>query len=132
MAMFHCPSLNLKLCPLPEFVKKGEKVRYRSTSYEDFLKQYFAAKLDGRERLERLKLEYYLLDQPAVRLSHAHDVPEYMLMDELDYHYYTKLIRCGHFELTEAIANRLSHAHDVPEYMLMDELDRYLPLLHKT
>jgi len=23
VAMFHCPSLNLKLCPLPEFVKKG-------------------------------------------------------------------------------------------------------------
>ena len=84
--MFHCPSLNLKLCPLPEFVKKGVKVRYRSMSYEDFLKQNFAAKLDGRERLERLKLEYYLLDQPAVRLSHAHDVPEYMLMDELDIH----------------------------------------------
>jgi isopenicillin N synthase-like dioxygenase len=55
VAMFHCPSLNLKLCPLPEFVKKGEKVRYRSTSYEDFLEQYFAAKLDGTERLERLK-----------------------------------------------------------------------------
>ncbi|CAD6211239.1 unnamed protein product [Miscanthus lutarioriparius] len=57
VAMFHCPSLNLKLFPLPEFVKKGEKVRYRSTSYEDFLKQYFSAKLDGRARLERLKLE---------------------------------------------------------------------------
>jgi isopenicillin N synthase-like dioxygenase len=68
VAMFHCPSLNLKLCPLPEFVKKGEKVRYRSTSYEDFLKQYFAAKLDGTERLERLKF-FFLWNLERLKLE---------------------------------------------------------------
>uniref|UniRef100_A0A0A9H3I8 Fe2OG dioxygenase domain-containing protein n=1 Tax=Arundo donax TaxID=35708 RepID=A0A0A9H3I8_ARUDO len=56
VAMFHYPCQDLILGPLPEFVK-GDKVRYRSTSYKDFMMQYFAAKLDGRGHLERLKLE---------------------------------------------------------------------------
>jgi hypothetical protein len=42
--------------PLPEFME-GDEVRYGSTNYQDFLKQYFTEKLDGRKHLERLKLE---------------------------------------------------------------------------
>ncbi|TVU46997.1 hypothetical protein EJB05_06571 [Eragrostis curvula] len=57
VAMFHYPCQDLVLSPLSEFVTEGEKVRYRSTSYQDFLMQYFAAKLDGRNHVERLKLE---------------------------------------------------------------------------
>ncbi|XP_062215552.1 2-oxoglutarate-dependent dioxygenase 11-like isoform X1 [Phragmites australis] len=56
VAMFHNPCQNLMLGPLPELVK-GDKMRYKSTSYQDFLIQYFTAKLDGRDHLERLKLE---------------------------------------------------------------------------
>ncbi|KAL6906394.1 hypothetical protein ACP4OV_003995 [Aristida adscensionis] len=56
VAMFHHPCQDLMVGPLPEFVK-GDKVRYRSTSYKDFLKQYLKAKLDGKNHLERFKLE---------------------------------------------------------------------------
>lgn len=56
VALFQYPCSNLMVAPLPEFVKDG-KVRYRSTRYQDFLMQFFTAKLDGRNRLERLKLE---------------------------------------------------------------------------
>ncbi|RCV43824.1 hypothetical protein SETIT_9G324600v2 [Setaria italica] len=55
VAMFHQPCQDLIVGPLPEFVK-GEKVRYRSTSYQDFLTQYFKAKLDGKNHLEKFKL----------------------------------------------------------------------------
>ncbi|CAN6300860.1 unnamed protein product [Urochloa humidicola] len=56
VALFHHPCQNMLLGPLPEFMK-GDKVLYNSTNYQDFLKQYFTAKLDGRKHLERLKLE---------------------------------------------------------------------------
>ncbi|KAG8083659.1 hypothetical protein GUJ93_ZPchr0016g2544 [Zizania palustris] len=56
VALFHYPRENLVLSPLPEFVEDG-KVRYRSMRYQDFLKQLFTAKLDGKNRLEKLKLE---------------------------------------------------------------------------
>jgi isopenicillin N synthase-like dioxygenase len=55
-AMFFYPCPNIMVGPLPEFMK-GDKERYGSTSYEDFMKQYFATKLDGRKHIERLKLE---------------------------------------------------------------------------
>ncbi|XP_021312272.1 S-norcoclaurine synthase 1 isoform X2 [Sorghum bicolor] len=55
-AMFFYPCPHMMVGPLPEFVK-GDKERYGSTSYEDFMKHYFATKLDGRKHLERLKLE---------------------------------------------------------------------------
>jgi hypothetical protein len=45
------------LAPLPELVKEGEKVRYGSMSFRAFLKQVYAAKLDGRKHLEGLKLD---------------------------------------------------------------------------
>ncbi|CAN6312705.1 unnamed protein product [Urochloa humidicola] len=57
VALFHHPCQNTLLGPLPEFMK-GDKVLYNSTNYQDFLKQYFTAKLDGRKHLERLKLEH--------------------------------------------------------------------------
>ena len=47
---------SLVVGPLPEFMK-GDKVRYRSTNYQDYLKQFYTAKLDGRMHLERLKFE---------------------------------------------------------------------------
>ncbi|RLN42595.1 S-norcoclaurine synthase 1-like [Panicum miliaceum] len=57
VALFHYPCQDMVVVgPLPELMK-GDKVRYRSTNYQDFLKQYFTEKLDGRKHLERLKLE---------------------------------------------------------------------------
>uniref|UniRef100_A0A0A8XUJ1 Isopenicillin N synthase-like Fe(2+) 2OG dioxygenase domain-containing protein n=1 Tax=Arundo donax TaxID=35708 RepID=A0A0A8XUJ1_ARUDO len=56
VAMFHYPRQDHVVSPLPEFVK-DDKVHYRSTSYQDFLMQFFKAKLDGKNHLERLKLE---------------------------------------------------------------------------
>jgi isopenicillin N synthase-like dioxygenase len=57
VALFHypCQDQDMVVGPLEEFVK-GDEVRYRSTNYQDFLKQYFTAKLDGRKHLDRLKL----------------------------------------------------------------------------
>ncbi|GJN07833.1 hypothetical protein PR202_ga25699 [Eleusine coracana subsp. coracana] len=57
VAMFQFPCQDLMLSPLPEFMTKGEKVRYGSTTYQDFMTQFFSAKLDGRRHVERLKLE---------------------------------------------------------------------------
>ena len=56
IALFHHPCQDMVVGPLPEFMK-GDKVRYRSTNYQDYLKQFYTAKLDGRMHLERLKLE---------------------------------------------------------------------------
>ncbi|KAF8697910.1 hypothetical protein HU200_035407 [Digitaria exilis] len=47
VAIFQQPCQDLTVGPLPEFVK-GDKVRYRSTSHQDFLTQYLKAKLDGK------------------------------------------------------------------------------------
>lgn len=55
-ALFHYPRDDLLLSPLPEFVKDG-KVNYRSISYLDFMTQFFTQQLDGKNRLEMLKLE---------------------------------------------------------------------------
>lgn len=56
VALFQHPCGDMVVGPLPEFMK-GDKVRYRSTNYQDYLKQFYTAKLDGRMHLERLKLE---------------------------------------------------------------------------
>ncbi|KAJ1297072.1 hypothetical protein BS78_01G350000 [Paspalum vaginatum] len=56
VALFFFPLPNMTVGPLPEFTK-GDKLRYRSTNYQDYLKQYFAGKLDGRKHVEKLKLE---------------------------------------------------------------------------
>ncbi|KAF0928707.1 hypothetical protein E2562_006130 [Oryza meyeriana var. granulata] len=55
-ALFHHPCQNLVISPLPDFVKDG-KVHYRTISYRDLLTEYFTAELDGRNRLEKMKLE---------------------------------------------------------------------------
>nr|ABG66252.1 oxidoreductase, 2OG-Fe oxygenase family protein, expressed [Oryza sativa Japonica Group]BAG87575.1 unnamed protein product [Oryza sativa Japonica Group] len=55
-ALFHYPSENMVISPLPEFVKDG-KVKYRSISYLDFMKQIFTQQLDGKNRVEVLKLD---------------------------------------------------------------------------
>ena len=56
VALFQHPCGDMVVGPLPEFMK-GDKVRYRSTNYQDYLKQFYTAKLDGRMHLERLKFE---------------------------------------------------------------------------
>ncbi|CAN6289405.1 unnamed protein product [Urochloa humidicola] len=56
VALFYNPNQTMVLSPLPEFMK-GDKVHYRSTNYQDFMKQYFTTKLDGRKHLDKLKLE---------------------------------------------------------------------------
>ncbi|RLM93733.1 S-norcoclaurine synthase 1-like isoform X1 [Panicum miliaceum] len=48
-AMFHQPCPDTTVGPLPELVKKdGGRARYKSMGYMDFMKNFFAAKLDGR------------------------------------------------------------------------------------
>uniref|UniRef100_A0A0E0BDP2 Fe2OG dioxygenase domain-containing protein n=1 Tax=Oryza glumipatula TaxID=40148 RepID=A0A0E0BDP2_9ORYZ len=55
-ALFYYPCQDLAISPLPDFVKDG-KVKYKTISYQDLLIEYFTAELDGRNRLEKLKLE---------------------------------------------------------------------------
>uniref|UniRef100_I1QVW5 Fe2OG dioxygenase domain-containing protein n=2 Tax=Oryza glaberrima TaxID=4538 RepID=I1QVW5_ORYGL len=55
-ALFYYPCQDLAISPLPDFVKDG-KVKYKTISYQDLLTEYFTAELDGRNRLEKLKLE---------------------------------------------------------------------------
>nr|ABB47979.1 oxidoreductase, 2OG-Fe oxygenase family protein, expressed [Oryza sativa Japonica Group] len=55
-SLFHYPCENMVIRPLTEFVKDG-KVNYRSISYLDFMTQFFTQQLDGKNRLEMLKLE---------------------------------------------------------------------------
>jgi isopenicillin N synthase-like dioxygenase len=58
VAMFQYPRSDLMLGPLPEFVKEpAAKARYGTASYQEFMAQYFGAKLDGRGHIERFKLE---------------------------------------------------------------------------
>ncbi|PAN48519.1 hypothetical protein PAHAL_9G387300 [Panicum hallii] len=55
-AVFHQPCQDYATVgPLPELVKKDGEALYGSISYVDFIKGYFAAKLDGRSYLESLK-----------------------------------------------------------------------------
>ncbi|GJN07836.1 hypothetical protein PR202_ga25702 [Eleusine coracana subsp. coracana] len=54
VAMFHYPCQDLMLGPLPEFVTEGEKVWYRSMSFQDFMKQHYVMTLGGRNHVERL------------------------------------------------------------------------------
>ncbi|CAN6325176.1 unnamed protein product [Urochloa humidicola] len=56
VALFHYPYQDRMLGPLPALVKKGDKVQYGPTNYQDFLKKFFTAKLDGRTLLESFKL----------------------------------------------------------------------------
>ncbi|KAL6850384.1 hypothetical protein ACP4OV_021011 [Aristida adscensionis] len=46
--MFHQPCQDTTVGPLPELVKDGGEARYKSVGYMDFMKRFFAAKLDGR------------------------------------------------------------------------------------
>ncbi|KAL6906399.1 hypothetical protein ACP4OV_004000 [Aristida adscensionis] len=54
-AIFHQPSQDATVGPLPELVENNGGARYSSISYMDFIKGFFAAKLDGRDHLESLK-----------------------------------------------------------------------------
>ncbi|KAK8445465.1 hypothetical protein SEVIR_9G330700v4 [Setaria viridis] len=54
-AVFHQPCQDSTVAPLPELVKNDGRAQYSSISFMDFIKGYFAAKLDGRSYLESLK-----------------------------------------------------------------------------
>lgn len=54
VATFHAPSRDI-IGPLPEIVKGGEE-KYMSMSRNDYMRSYFAAKLDGKSHLERVKI----------------------------------------------------------------------------
>ncbi|CAL4940584.1 unnamed protein product [Urochloa decumbens] len=54
-AVFHMPCQDSTVAPLPELVENDGRAQYSSTSFMDFMRQYFAAKLDGRSYLESLK-----------------------------------------------------------------------------
>ena len=56
IAAFHSPRSNITIAPLPEIVK-GDKVKYRSSGYVEYMKAYYASRLDGRCLLESMKLE---------------------------------------------------------------------------
>ncbi|KAL6642699.1 hypothetical protein ACP70R_020880 [Stipagrostis hirtigluma subsp. patula] len=55
VAIFHQPCQDATVGPLPELVKNDGGAKYSSTGYMDFITRFFAAKLDGRDHLERLK-----------------------------------------------------------------------------
>ncbi|KAL6626304.1 hypothetical protein ACP70R_030030 [Stipagrostis hirtigluma subsp. patula] len=46
--MFHQPCEDTTVGPLPELVKVVGEARYKSMGYMDFMKRFFASKLDGR------------------------------------------------------------------------------------
>ncbi|KAJ1296229.1 hypothetical protein BS78_01G283800 [Paspalum vaginatum] len=54
-AVFHQPDKDATIGPLPELVEKDGEASYSSIGYMDFIKRFFAAKLDGRDHLESLK-----------------------------------------------------------------------------
>ncbi|KAJ1296230.1 hypothetical protein BS78_01G283900 [Paspalum vaginatum] len=54
-AVFHQPNKDATIGPLPELVEKDGEASYSSIGYMDFIKRFFAAKLDGRDHLESLK-----------------------------------------------------------------------------
>jgi isopenicillin N synthase-like dioxygenase len=57
-AVFHRPCQDAQVGPLPELLKDGNtKARYRSVGYMEFMRRYYSAKLDGRNHLERMKIE---------------------------------------------------------------------------
>ncbi|XP_015697205.1 2-oxoglutarate-dependent dioxygenase 11-like [Oryza brachyantha] len=56
-AVFHQACRNATVGPLPELVTKdGGRPVYRSMVYEDFMKRFFSAKLDGRANVEGLRI----------------------------------------------------------------------------
>ncbi|KAJ3680601.1 hypothetical protein LUZ60_016879 [Juncus effusus] len=54
IAAFHGPDEHTILQPLPEIVGDG-KVKFKSISYLEFMKMYFASKLDGKNQLDVLR-----------------------------------------------------------------------------
>ncbi|KAL6906400.1 hypothetical protein ACP4OV_004001 [Aristida adscensionis] len=56
-AVFHQACREATVGPLPELVKNDGVARYSSMGYMEFMKRFFAAKLDGRRHLESMKIE---------------------------------------------------------------------------
>ncbi|CAL9162202.1 unnamed protein product [Musa hybrid cultivar] len=56
VATFLLPSEDAVIGPLPELVTKGCEEKYKTMSYRDFLRMFYARKLDGRSLLESLRL----------------------------------------------------------------------------
>ncbi|KAM0934168.1 putative (S)-norcoclaurine synthase [Dioscorea sansibarensis] len=58
IATFHAPRADAQIGPLPaETPEKSEPFFYKTVSYEDYIRIVFAAKLDGRNVLDYMKLE---------------------------------------------------------------------------
>ncbi|KAJ6804432.1 S-norcoclaurine synthase 1-like [Iris pallida] len=55
IAAFHPPRHDIVLRPLPKLVQGGVE-NYKATTFADFMKGFFSAKLDGKNYLETLKL----------------------------------------------------------------------------
>uniref|UniRef100_A0A0E0MAM6 Fe2OG dioxygenase domain-containing protein n=1 Tax=Oryza punctata TaxID=4537 RepID=A0A0E0MAM6_ORYPU len=56
-AVFHQACRDAMVGPLPELVTKdGGRPVYKSMAYEDFMKRFFSAKLDGRANVEGMKI----------------------------------------------------------------------------
>ncbi|KAL6642700.1 hypothetical protein ACP70R_020881 [Stipagrostis hirtigluma subsp. patula] len=56
-ALFHLACRDATVGPLPELVKNDGGARYSSMGFMEFMKRFFAAKLDGRSNLESMKTE---------------------------------------------------------------------------
>lgn len=56
LATFHSPCHDAMVGPLPELVKGGEK-KYKTVSLDDYMKAYLSGELDGKSRIESMKLE---------------------------------------------------------------------------
>ncbi|KAL6850385.1 hypothetical protein ACP4OV_021012 [Aristida adscensionis] len=55
-AMFHQPCPDTMVGPLSELVKDAGGARYKSMGYMDFMKHFFAAKLDGKNHIDGLRI----------------------------------------------------------------------------
>lgn len=55
VAAFHAPPSCNIIGPLPEILKGGEE-KYMTMSRDDYIREYFAAKLDGKSHLDRVKI----------------------------------------------------------------------------
>ncbi|XP_030500835.2 S-norcoclaurine synthase 1 [Cannabis sativa] len=56
VAAFHGPHTKGIICPLPDVVRNC-KAKYMTISTEDYIRLQFSTKLDGKSRVDRLKLE---------------------------------------------------------------------------
>ncbi|XP_058104218.1 protein SRG1-like [Magnolia sinica] len=56
IAVFHCPTFNTTIGPLPDLVKDSD-IYYKTVSLKDYKKFIVSSKLDGKSTLDAMKLK---------------------------------------------------------------------------